>query len=97
MYAKNERASYKRFLKIYEVLSNSSGKITFQVYKDKILEFVVSSWLRDSQDFVLKEDNDSGYSTSKSKYFYFLIFRLSKRPGKGLKTKCTTSLYITIL
>jgi hypothetical protein len=40
--------------------------MSMQVYKDHILEPVVGGWLREGQSFVLEEDNDSGYGTSKA-------------------------------
>lgn len=36
------------------------------MYRDDILEAIVKPWLERGDDFVLEEDNDSGYGTSKS-------------------------------
>ncbi|KAL8351748.1 hypothetical protein RB601_002184 [Gaeumannomyces tritici] len=44
----------------------TNGKMTLRAYRDEILEPVVGSWLRNGQDFVLEEDNDSGHGGSKS-------------------------------
>ncbi|KAK3369004.1 hypothetical protein B0T24DRAFT_631345 [Lasiosphaeria ovina] len=36
-----------------------------RVYRDDILEPTALPWLRQGQDFVLEEDNESGYGISK--------------------------------
>lgn len=35
--------------------------MSLKVYRDQILKPVVKPWLLESQDFVLKEDSNSGY------------------------------------
>ena len=39
--------------------------MSIQVYRDKILEKAVGSWLTRRDQFALEEDGDSGYSTGK--------------------------------
>ncbi|KAK3956948.1 hypothetical protein QBC32DRAFT_394140 [Pseudoneurospora amorphoporcata] len=39
---------------------NNNGKMSLQIYRDKILEPVVGHWLRKGEDFILEEDNDNG-------------------------------------
>ncbi|KAL8296168.1 hypothetical protein RB594_003633 [Gaeumannomyces avenae] len=65
--------NFKSGLVWYNVPSNDNGKMTLQVYRDEILEPVVGAWLRDGQDFVLEEDNDSGHGTGK---------KISSGPGR---------------
>jgi len=40
--------------------------MTLQDYRDQILEPIVKPWIQEEQDFVLKEDGDSGHGLSKS-------------------------------
>jgi transposase len=59
--------NFKSGIHIYDVLNNSNEKMTHQVYINFILEPVVKSWLKRGDDFVLKEDDDSGHDTSKTR------------------------------
>ncbi|KDN61748.1 hypothetical protein CSUB01_12427 [Colletotrichum sublineola] len=54
---------FKSPLIFYEVPSNKNGKMSLQVYRDKILEPVVGSWIDNGEQFVLEEDGDSGHGT----------------------------------
>lgn len=59
--------NFKSELVFYEVPGNSNGKMSLQIYRDKILEPVVKTWLENegTEAFVLEEDNDSGHGTGK--------------------------------
>ncbi|KAL8331077.1 hypothetical protein RB593_001839 [Gaeumannomyces tritici] len=57
--------NFKSDLIWYDVPTNDNGKMTLKVYRDKILEPVVGAWLRDSQNFVLEENNDFGHGTGR--------------------------------
>jgi hypothetical protein len=57
--------NFKSQLVLYDVPSNTNGKMTLQVYRDQILEPIVKAWLQSGQDFVLEEDRDSGHGTGK--------------------------------
>jgi hypothetical protein len=57
--------NFKSQIIFYEVSTNSNGKISQQVYRDVILELIVKPWLKIGQNFVLKEDGDSGHSPEK--------------------------------
>ena len=45
---------------------NQNGKLTQQAYIDQILEPGVSKWCSDRSEWVLEEDNDSGYGNKDS-------------------------------
>ncbi len=59
--------NFKLNIHFYNVLSNTNGKMSLQVYRDYILELIVKPQLAKGEDFVLEEDNDSGHSTGKGK------------------------------
>jgi hypothetical protein len=59
--------NFKSDLVWYDVPGNSNGKMSLQVYRDKILEPVVGTWLREGHQFVLEEDNDSGHGGTSKK------------------------------
>lgn len=46
----------------YDVPGNLNGKISQQFYHDMILEPIVGEWVRRGDNFILEEDNISGYS-----------------------------------
>jgi hypothetical protein len=52
---------FKSDLVWYDVPGSSNGNMSLQVYRDKILEPVVGTWLQEGQSFVLEEENDSGH------------------------------------
>ena len=56
---------FKSNITFYEIPENTNGKMSLQVYIDQILEPVVKPWLLEKQDFVLKEDGDSGHGKAK--------------------------------
>ena len=62
--------NFKSDLVFYEVPGNTNGKLTLQVYRDKILEPVVKPWILESRAngtvFTLEEDGDSGHGTGKN-------------------------------
>jgi hypothetical protein len=51
----------------FHTTNNKNGKMSPSVYCDQILEPIVKSWLERGDDFVHKEDNDSGCSGGASK------------------------------
>ena len=57
---------FKSDIIFYEVLGNSNGMMSLQVYIDQILEPVMKPWLLEKQDFVLEEDGDSGHGKAKN-------------------------------
>ncbi len=59
--------NFKSELVWYDVLGNNNGKMTMKVYRDEILEPIVSSWLQAGHSFVLEEDNDSRHGGKKSR------------------------------
>ena len=56
----------KSDINFYEVPGNTNGKMSQQVYIDKILEPIVRPWLQTHHDFVLEEDRDLGHGPGKS-------------------------------
>ena len=46
---------------------NSNEKMTHQVYINSILDPVIEPWLDRRDDFVLKEDDDSGHDTGRTR------------------------------
>ena len=62
--------NFKSDLVFYEVSGNKNGKLTHQVYIDKILESVIKPWLADVKinkyQFTFEEDGDSGHGIGKS-------------------------------
>ena len=59
--------NFKSDIIFYDVPGNSNGKMTHQVYIDSILEPVVKPWLDRDDDFVLKENVDSGHGTGRAR------------------------------
>jgi hypothetical protein len=59
--------NFKSNIHFYDVSSNSNEKMTHQIYINFILELVVKPWLERGDDFVLKEDDDSGHDTGKTR------------------------------
>lgn len=59
--------NFKSRIVWYEVPGNKNGKMSYQVYRDVILEGEVKSWLEDvgPDGFVMEEDGDLGYGTGK--------------------------------
>jgi hypothetical protein len=55
---------FKSNIHFYQMSDNLNEKMSQRVYIDQILKFIIKSWL--NHDFVLKEDDDSGYDSSKS-------------------------------
>ncbi|KAK3950962.1 hypothetical protein QBC32DRAFT_371544 [Pseudoneurospora amorphoporcata] len=53
--------NFKSDLIWYNVPGNNNGKMSLQIYRDKILEPVVGHWLRKGEDFIVEEDNSSGH------------------------------------
>jgi hypothetical protein len=51
----------------FHTTKSRNGKMSLQVYRDQILEPIVKPWLKRGDDFVLKEDNDSGHGRGDSK------------------------------
>lgn len=51
--------NFKSVLIYYNVLQNINKKMSLMIYKDQILKLVIKLWLSESQDFLLKENNDS--------------------------------------
>jgi hypothetical protein len=52
---------FKDGLHWYKVPGNQNGKITHQVYRDEILKPIIGAWVARGDNFVLKEDNNSGH------------------------------------
>jgi hypothetical protein len=53
----------------YDVPGNTNGKMSKQVYRDKILEPIVKPWCERvsrglADPFILEEDGDSGHGTA---------------------------------
>ncbi|KAF1978872.1 hypothetical protein BU23DRAFT_448526, partial [Bimuria novae-zelandiae CBS 107.79] len=69
--------NFKSNLHFYNVPGNRNGKMSLQAYRDQILEPIVKPWIDHGDDFVLKEDGDSGHGTGKSN-----IVRTWKRTHK---------------
>lgn len=81
---KNEGKNQKRYhvwaavgqdfesdLTFYNVSGNTNGKMSLEVYRNKILEPVVKPWTLQARNglidpFVLEEDGDSGHGTGKN-------------------------------
>ena len=59
--------NFKSDLIFYTVPMNENGKMSGRVYVDAILESVIKKWLENGEDFVLKEDEDSGHNHTKGK------------------------------
>ena len=57
---------FKSELIRYDMDGNQNGKLTQQAYIDQILEPEVSKWCSNRSEWVLKEDNDSGYRNKDS-------------------------------
>lgn len=57
---------FKSAIQFYQIPGNTNGKMSLQGYRDQILESIVKSWIQRSDDFVLKEDDNSGHDTGKS-------------------------------
>lgn len=57
--------NFKSDIYFYEVPSNTNGKMTHDVYITSILDPIVKPWLDEKDNFVLKEDDDSGHGTGK--------------------------------
>ncbi|KAF1954894.1 hypothetical protein CC80DRAFT_536656 [Byssothecium circinans] len=53
--------NFKSPIHFYNVPGNKNGKISLKVYRDSILKPIVKPWIDRGDDFVLKEDNDSGH------------------------------------
>jgi hypothetical protein len=51
----------------FHTTNNKNGKMSLVIYRDQILEPIVKPWLMRGDDFVLKEDNDSGHGGGASK------------------------------
>ena len=57
--------NFKSDLVFYDIPGNTNGKMSRDVYRDKILEPVVKDWLVKSR-FILEEDGNSGHGWSKT-------------------------------
>lgn len=51
--------SFKLEFIFYNVLENTNRKILLNVYRNKILELIVKSWVLEFQNFVLKKDGNN--------------------------------------
>jgi hypothetical protein len=60
------RHDFKSAMHLYDVSDNKNDKMSQQIYLKSILKLIVKPWLDRGDDFVLKEDDDSGHDTSKS-------------------------------
>ena len=62
--------NFKSDLVFYDVPGNGNGKMSLQVYRDKILKPIVKPWIdkakANNAHFTLEEDGDSGHGTGKS-------------------------------
>lgn len=57
--------NFKSELYLCEVLGNTNGKMSMQIYRDEVLKKVVGSWLSRRDQFVQEEDGDYGHGTGK--------------------------------
>ncbi|KAG5740646.1 hypothetical protein H9Q72_014639, partial [Fusarium xylarioides] len=57
---------FKSVLHLYDISSNSNGKMTQTYYLDNILQPFVLKLRQEGRYFVLEEDNDSGHGPVKN-------------------------------
>ena len=62
--------NFKSDLMFYDVSDNSNGKMSLNVYKNKILKSIVKSWILETRaneiSFIFEENDDSGHETDKN-------------------------------
>jgi len=58
--------NFKFNIMFYNISSNINDKMTLQNYWDQILNSIIKLWIQHRDDFVLKEDDDSGHDTDKN-------------------------------
>ncbi len=63
------RYSFKSDIIFYEMLENTKGKMSLQVYMDQILKQVIQFRLMKKPGFALEKDSDSWYSKTKNRNF----------------------------
>lgn len=59
--------NFKSEMHFYEAPTNDNGKMSLQIYRDQILENIISPWLLRGDVFVLEEASDSGHGGGNSK------------------------------
>ena len=68
---------FKSKMILYEVPSNSNGKMSQRVYINSILKPEVKIWIQRGNRFVLEKNNDSGHGPGKSN----IVINLKKDYG----------------